>query len=86
MSWVFANGPGDMDSIPGRVMPKTLKMVFNAYLLNTQVRIKSKVEQGVAPFPTPWCSSYWKWSLLIALDYGRKLYFLLIRKNQLLLQ
>ena len=26
---VFANGPGDLGSIPGRVIPKTLKMVFD---------------------------------------------------------
>ena len=45
---VFANGPGDMGSIPGRVIPKTLKMVLDTSLLKTQqykVRIKSKVEQ-----------------------------------------
>ena len=44
---VFANGPGDLGSIPGRVIPKTLKMVLDTSLLNTQqytVRIKSKVE------------------------------------------
>ena len=52
---VFANGPGDLGSIPGRVIPKTQKMVLDASLLNTQhykVRIKGKVEQsreGVAP-------------------------------------
>ena len=36
-------------SIPGRVIPKTQKMVLNAALLNTQhykVRIKDKVEQS----------------------------------------
>ena len=33
---VFANGPGDLGSIPGRVIPKTQKMVFYASLLNTQ--------------------------------------------------
>ena len=46
---VFANGPGDLVSIPGRVIPKTLKMVFDTFLLNTQqykVRIKGKVEQS----------------------------------------
>ena len=32
---VFANGPGDLDSIPGRVIPKTLKMVLDTSLLNT---------------------------------------------------
>ena len=49
MSRVFANGLGDRGSIPGRVIPKTLKMVFDATLLNTQhykVRIKGKVEQS----------------------------------------
>ena len=45
---VFANGPGDLGSIPVRVIPKTLKMVLDIPLLNTQhcnVRIKGKVEQ-----------------------------------------
>ena len=73
-----------MDSIPGRVIPKTQKMVLDASLLNTQhykVRIKSKVEpsrEGVAPSPTSWCSSYRKGSLRVTLGYGRQLYFLLI--------
>ena len=80
---VFANGPGDLGSIPGRVIPKTQKMVLDASLLNTQhyrVRIKGKVEQsreGVAPSLTPWCSSYRKGCLRVTLDYGRQLYFLL---------
>ena len=46
---VFANDPGDLGSIPGHVMPKTLKMVLDISLLNTQqykVRIKDKVEQS----------------------------------------
>ena len=50
---VFANGPGDLGSIPGRVIPKTLKMVLDTTLLNTQhykVRFKGKVEQS------------WEWS------------------------
>ena len=48
MGRVFANGLGDLGSIPGRVIPKTLKMVLDTFLLNTQqykVRIKGKVEQ-----------------------------------------
>ena len=82
---VFANGPGDLGSVPGRVIPKTQKMVLDASLLNTQhykVRIKGKVEQsreGVAPSPTPWCSSYRKGSLRVTLDYGRQLYLLTIK-------
>ena len=50
---VFANGPGDLGSISGRVIPKTLKMVLDTTLLNTQhykVRFKGKVEQS------------WEWS------------------------
>ena len=46
---VFANGPGDLGSVPGRVIPKTKKMVLDASLLNTQnykVRIKGKMEQS----------------------------------------
>ena len=51
---MFANGLGDQDSIPGRVIPKTQKMVLDAFLLNIQhykVQIKGK---GVAPSPTLW--------------------------------
>ncbi len=46
---VFVNGPKDLDSIPGRVIPKTQKMVLGATLINTKhctVRIKGKVEQS----------------------------------------
>ena len=35
-SRVFANGPEDLGSIPGHVVPKTLKMVLDTSLLNTQ--------------------------------------------------
>ena len=31
---VFANGPGDLGSIPGRVILKILKMVLDTSLLN----------------------------------------------------
>ena len=77
---VFANGPRDLGSIPGRVIPKTQKMVLDASLLNTQhykVRIKwSNPGKGVAPSSTPWCSSYWKGNLRVTLDYGRQVYLL----------
>ncbi len=58
MSRVFANGPIDWGSIPGRVIPKTQKMVLDATLFNTQhykVRIKGKEsnpEKGVVLSPT----------------------------------
>ena len=49
MGRVFANDPGDPGSIPGRVIPKTLKKVLDTSLLNTQqyeVCIKGKMEQS----------------------------------------
>ena len=70
---VFANGLRDRSSITGQVIAKTQKMVLAA-LLNThnyKVWIKGKVEQFSA---TPWCSSKWKGSLQIALDYSRQFY------------
>ena len=46
---MFENGPGNLGSVPGRVIPKTLKMVLDSSFLNTQqykARIKGKVEQS----------------------------------------
>ena len=46
---VFANGLGDLGSIPGRVIRKTQKMVLDLSLLNTQnhkVQIKGKEERS----------------------------------------
>ena len=46
---VFANGLGELGSIPGSVLPKTLKMVLDTSLLNTRqykVRIEGEMEQS----------------------------------------
>ena len=46
---VFANGPANLGLIPGRVIPKTQKMVLDSSLPNTQrykVQIKGKEEQS----------------------------------------
>ena len=46
---VFANSPRDLASVPGRVIPKTQKMVLDTSLLNCQkykLCIKGKVEQS----------------------------------------
>ena len=72
LAWwlVFANGPGDLGSIPGRVIPKTQKMVLDASLLNTQhykVRIQGKVEKSRQRSSTE----------NGAFECGRQLYFLL---------
>ena len=46
---MLANGPKNLGSLPGRVIPMTLKIVLDNSLLNTpehKVRIKGKVEQS----------------------------------------
>ena len=54
---VVSNAQGDLGSIPGHLIPKTLKMVLDTSLLNTpqyKVRIKGKVEQPrerISPLP-----------------------------------
>ena len=56
MSRVFANGPMDRGLIPGRVIPKTKKMVLDTALFSTQhfkVRIKGKIEQS-----SEWSSAF----------------------------
>ena len=61
---VFANGPGDRGSIPSRIIPNTLrKMVHDTALTLSNIRYVSRVKwsnpgKGVAPSPTPLCSSY----------------------------
>ena len=77
MVTLFANGPRDLGSIPGRVIPKTQKMVPDASLLSTQpykVRLKGKVAQS-RERSTSLCSSCREGSLRVTLDYGRQLYF-----------
>ena len=72
---VFANGPGDLGSIPGRVIPKASKMVPDTpCLILSNISYVSRVKwsnsgKGVAPSPTPRCSSYRKGSLLVANNY-----------------
>ena len=46
VSRVFINGPGDRGSIPGRVIPKTQKMVLDTNTQPYKVRIKGKVKQS----------------------------------------
>ena len=64
MGRAFANGPGDLGSIPDRVIPKTLKMVLIPPCLTlSKTRYVSRVKwsnpgKEVAPSPTPWCCSY----------------------------
>ena len=49
MGRLFANDPGNLGSVPGRVIPKPKKMVLDISLLNTQqykVPIEVKEEQS----------------------------------------
>ena len=46
---LFINGLGGLGSVPGHVIPNTLKIVVDTFLFNTlhyKVRIKDKVEQS----------------------------------------
>ena len=78
---VFANGLGDLGSIPGRVIPQTKKWSLMPPCLTLSItrnasRVKwSNPEKRKVPPPTYWCSSYRKGSLRVTLDYGRQLYF-----------
>ena len=77
---VFDNGPGDLGSIPGRVIPKTQKWYLMPPSLTLSIiRYGSRVKwrnpgKWVASFLTPWCSNYRKGSFWVTLDYGRQLY------------
>ena len=56
---VLAYGPGDLGSISGRIIPKTLKMVLDTSLHNTQkykVRIISRTLVGGGLTPLQRCS------------------------------
>ena len=49
----------------------------------SNIRYASRVKwsypvKGVMPSPAHWCSTYWKGSLLVTLDYGHQLYFIII--------
>ena len=87
---MFANGPGDLGSMPGRVIPKIQKWYLMPPCLTLSIiryvsRVKwSNLRKAVAPSPTPWCNSYRKGSLRVTLDKGslqvtldkgRQLYF-----------
>ena len=53
-------------------MPSCLTLNIKMYGLSVKWINPGK---GVAPSPTPLCSSYGKWSLRVTLDYGRQNYF-----------
>ena len=52
----------------------------------SMIRYRSRVKwsnprKWVAPFPTPWCSSYRTVSLRVTLGYGRQLYYVYIYRR-----
>ena len=78
---VFSNGPGGLDSIPGRVIPNTkikwymMLPCLTLGIIRQGSRVKwSNPGTSVAPSPIPWCSSYRKGSLRVTLDNGHQLY------------
>ena len=77
---VFAKSPGDLGPSSGRLISKTFKIVLLPPCLTLCIiRYVSRVKcrnsgEGVAPSATPWCSSYWKRSLRVTIDYSLLLY------------
>ena len=79
--WVFSN-----DSTWVQSQVKSYQKLKKWYLMPpcltlSIIRYGSRVKwsnpvKGVAPFPIHWCSSYWKWSLWVTLDYSHQLYFI----------
>ena len=88
MARVFANDPGDLCSIPGASYQRLKKRYLTPPCLTLiNIRYISRVKwsnpgKGVVPSPTPRCSSYWKGSLQVTLDYGRQLYLLIWRIHE----
>ena len=75
MGRAFANGPGDLGSIPGAVSLLKWYLIPHCSTFS-HIRYVSRVKwsnpgKGGAPSPTPRCCRYWKGSLLVAFDYGR---------------
>ena len=65
---MFDNEPGDQSLIPGRVIPKTKKMLLDAAKLNTSIIRYRYGWREVVPFPTPPFCCKWKWGLHVTLD------------------
>ena len=86
---VFANGPGDLFQFQVTSYQRLKKWYLKPpYLILSIIRYVSRVKwsnpgKGVAPFPTSRCSSYWKGSLLVPRDYGRRLYLILISSKKI---
>ena len=53
MNRVFANGPGDRGSIPGRFIPMTEKIVLDNAFLNTQKKKKKPKTPNATTAPPP---------------------------------
>ena len=96
MGRVLANGLGNLGSIPGWVIPKTPKKKKKWYwmlpcLTLSIIRYGSRIKWSnpgnrVAPSPTLQCSSYWKGSLQVALDYSCHFTLLLLQMKNADLQ
>ena len=100
MGRVFANGPGYRVQSQVELSQRFLKWHLIPLCLTLSIiRYVSRVKwshpgKRVAPSPTCRCSSYWKRSLLVTLEYGCQLYLLItilqfkytVKEFQVLLQ
>ena len=71
------------DSKKWYLMPSCLMLCIIRY----GSRVKwSNSRKGVAPSPTPWCSSYRKGSLWVTLDYGCQLMSMIVMRSEFWLE
>ena len=76
MARVFANGQWDRVSLSGRVIRKTQRWYLMLLCLTVRIiRYTSRVSGPIG------CSSYWKWSLWVALDKGQRTYIRLVGRQ-----
>ena len=78
--WLECSQIARETGVQNQVILKTQKWYLMPPCLTLSIiRYGSRVKwsnpgKGAAPSPTSCCSSYWKWSLRVAHDYGRQLY------------
>ena len=78
----MARETGVQSQVESYQRPKKWYLILPCLTLSI-IRYVSRVKwsnpaKGVVPPPTPRCSSYWKGSFRVALDYGHQLYLLLL--------
>ena len=81
-SRVFANSPGDRGSISKTQKWYLMRPCLTLSIIRYVLKLKwSNPGEGIASSSTPRCSSYWKRSLWVTLDWSRQLFFTCILRT-----